>query len=470
MKKAIIWFKNDLRLGDNESLVKAVENQYEIICIYCLDPRLFEFTEYGFRKMGVNRYIFLKQCLEDLRENLKKIGGELLVIVGEPEHEIPKLVTQYQIEAIFAEQEYATEEINMIGKLVANLPQNFNFQWSWGKTLYHLDDIPFTIEQIPLTSKAFRINTTKNTEVRKTFAIPENISFINFNLSEDAPNLQQVGFSEEELKNQSPFMEGGETKALERLNYYLYETQLLTNYKWTRNKSLGKDFSSKFSAYLSLGCISPRTIHEQVKNYEQTIKKNISTWWLVFEIVWRDYFTFKLMRFQNKVYHTSGIKDKPTTFENNEIWFQKWCSGTTGIPFVDANMRQLNQTGFMSNRGRVNCSSFLIHDYRIDWTWGAAYFESRLIDYDVASNWLNWHTQAFEIWYTNPVNQPLKYKEQQFISEWIPELKHLNDQEILIPWESMEVNDYPKPVEIPSKWTRAINAIKKTTVVEKHLY
>ena len=461
MKKGMLWFKNDLRLHDNESLVKAIENQYEIICVYCIDPRWFQFTEYNFRKMGVNRYIFLKQCLEDLRENLKKIGGDLLVIVGEPENEIPKIVAQYEIEAIFAEQEYASEENTMVGKLIENLPKNFNFQWSWGKTLYHLDDIPFDIHEIPLTSKAFRINTTKTTNIRQTLAIPENISFIKFSQSTDLPSLSALGFSDEELKNHSPFLEGGESKALERLNYYLYETQLLTNYKWTRNKSLGKDFSSKFSAYMALGCLSPRMIYEQVKHYEATIKKNISTWWLIFEVVWRDFFTFKLMRFQHKVFQTSGIKGKPTTFENNEKWFEKWCSGNTGIPFVDANMRQLNQTGFMSNRGRVNCSSFLIYDYRIDWTWGAAYFESKLIDYDVASNWLNWHTQAFEIWYTNSVNQPLKYKEQQFIREWVPELKHLNDQEVLIPWESEEVKNYPKPVEIFSKWNRAISAIKK---------
>jgi deoxyribodipyrimidine photo-lyase len=464
MKKALLWFKNDLRLTDNESLVKAVENQFEILCLYCIDPRLFQFTEYNFRKMGANRYTFLQQCLEDLSNSLKKHGGDLLVVVGEPEVEIPKIVAQYGIEAIYAEQEYATEEKNMIKELTKNLPENFNFQWSWGKTLYHLDDISFSIEEIPMTSKAFRIPTSKNTEVRPTFAIPEKISFVNFAQNNSLPSLQDLGFSDEEIMNQKPFVIGGETKALERLNYYFYETQLLTNYKWTRNKSLGMDFSSKFSAYMALGCLSPRTIYEQVKHYEQTIKRNISTWWLVFEVVWRDFFTFKLMRFQNKVYQTEGIKGKPTNFENNEELFQKWCTGTTGIPFVDANMRQLNQTGFMSNRGRVNCSSFLIHDYKIDWTWGAAYFESKLIDYDVASNWLNWHTQAFEIWYTNPVNQPLKYKEQAFIREWIPELRDLNDQEVLIPWESLEIIDYPKPVEIFSKWNRAISAIKKSNL------
>ena len=123
-------------------------------------------------------------------------------------------------------------------------------------------------------------------------------------------------------------------------------------------------------------------------------------------------------------------------------------------------MRQLNETGFMSNRGRVNCSSFLVYDYLIDWTWGAAYFESKLIDYDVASNWMNWHTQAYQIWYTNPVNQANKYKAQEFIRKWVPEIKHLSDRDILIPWESGVV-EYPKPSAIFTKWSRAINKIKK---------
>lgn len=118
----------------------------------------------------------------------------------------------------------------------------------------------------------------------------------------------------------------------------------------------------------------------------------------------------------------------------------------------------------MSNRGRVNCSSFLVYDYQIDWTWSAAYFESKLIDYDVSSNWMNWHTQAYQIWYTNPVNQANKYKAQEFIRKWVPEIRSLNDMDILIPWES-EIDEYPKPYCIYSKWTRAINKIKKDHAV-----
>ncbi len=169
------------------------------------------------------------------------------------------------------------------------------------------------------------------------------------------------------------------------------------------------------------------------------------------------------MKFGDEIFKTKGYKDKEIHFDNNEEDFEKWCDGKTGIPFVDAHMRQLNKTGYMSNRGRVNCASYFVHDLNIDWTWGAAYFESRLIDYDVTSNWMNWHMQAFEIYYTNPIHQSNKYKAQDFIREWIPELEERNDIEVLIPWE-FDVSDYPKPIEIFPKWERAIGLIKKLKI------
>jgi deoxyribodipyrimidine photo-lyase len=89
---------------------------------------------------------------------------------------------------------------------------------------------------------------------------------------------------------------------------------------------------------------------------------------LIFELVWRDYFTFKSMRFGDLIFKMEG-------FKNNQIHFKRWQDGQTGIPFIDAHMRQLNQTGYMSNRGRVNCASYLVQDLKIDWTWGAAYFD-----------------------------------------------------------------------------------------------
>lgn len=166
------------------------------------------------------------------------------------------------------------------------------------------------------------------------------------------------------------------------------------------------------------------------------------------------------MRIGHSMFLTKGFKNKKLVWENDPDKFQRWCDGSTGIPFVDAHMRQLNQTGFMSNRGRVNCASYLVFDLKIDWTWGAAYFESRLIDYDVSSNWMNWHMQAFEIWYTNPVHQSNKYKAQDFIRKWVPELADLDDTQVLIPWE-FDLATYIKPIETYPKWDRAIKLIRK---------
>ncbi len=249
------------------------------------------------------------------------------------------------------------------------------------------------------------------------------------------------------------------------LDYYTFESENLTGYRWSRNKSLGMDYSSKFSPYLALGCISARHIYETVKSYEEKIKKNQSTWWIVFELVWRDYFTFKGMKFGDKIFHSSGFKNKSIDFENDKDKFKRWQEGKTGIPFIDAHMRQLNQTGYMSNRGRVNCASYFVHDLNIDWTWGAAYFESKLIDYDVSANWLNWHVQAFEIYYTNPVHQSLKYKANTYIAKWIAELENIDDNRIHAPWlfqNFLDEVNYPEPIEVFKKWQRSINNIKKS--------
>ena len=443
---------------DNEALSKASASGQPILPIFIFDTSLFKKIDLGFPKTDAVRLDFIEQCVANLRKNLKAIGGNLKVMVGNPSEVLPKLVAQYEISTIYTEKEFATEELNLLNDVRAKLPSSCTLDLTWGRTLYHIEDLPWPIAEIPLTSKAFRINAQQQSKIRAPLQTVSKIKVLEISDWGDLPSPKEVGLSVNR-NFEATYVEGGETEGLKRLNHYLFETEQLTSYRWTRNRSMGMDYSSKFSPYMALGCLSPRTIYEAVKKYEREIKRNQSTWWLVFEIVWRDYFTFKLMRFQNKVYQTEGYTNKTIDFTNDRTLFKRWCEGKTGIPFVDAHMRQLNATGFMSNRGRVNCSSFLVHDYLMDWTWGAAYFESKLIDYDVGSNWMNWHTQAYQIWYTNPVHQANKYRAQEFIRKWVPELRSLDDTEILIPWEC-QVN-YPKPHKIFKKWTRAINKIKK---------
>ncbi len=459
VKRGLVWFTNDLRLHDNETLIRAQQECDELLCCYCLERSDFDMLNLGFRKMDIIRFKFLEQSVVDLQHNLKLLGGHLIIGAESALFTLPELVSMYGITDIYTEEKYASYELNLAQKVMVALPET-SFHFFWGKTLYHRDDIPFKIAKIPLTSKAYRITAAREAEPRKTIETPARIKSVKKIKSMGFPPCTEYGFDLEEYKHATPLLKGGETAALERLEYYTFKSELLTGYRWSRNRSDGLDYSSKLSPYLALGCISPRAIYEKVKMYEQDVKKNQSTWWLIFELVWRDYFTFKGMRFGNQIFKTAGYKNKNIVWENDLVKFERWCAGTTGIPFIDAHMRQLNQTGYMSNRGRVNCASYFVHDLKIDWTWGASYFESKLIDYDVSSNWMNWHMQAFEIWYTNPVHQSNKYKAQDFIRKWIPELATCNNMTVLIPWE-YDIVEYSKPIAVLSKWSRAIDLIKK---------
>ena len=524
----LYWFKNDLRLHDNEALSQAVATGEPLLCCYCFDNKQYKLSDLGFYKTNQIRFQFLLDCLSDLRNQLQNLGGDLIVLTGDPTKEISKLVEKYAVDTIFTEEEHAEEELENLRAVEASLPKPCHLQTYWGRTLYHRDDIPFSIPEIPLVSKTYRIKTTKETEVRPCISTVIEINFLAIDTYTDLPNFTSITSeveanpftqpitefkhrndikytsqqTERNLENQSsdlalfsdsdfntdekhptstelargvadttslysnisalskPYLRGGEQAAIDRLDHYINEVDGLKNYKWTRNRSLGLDYSSKFSAYLAYGCLSPRLIYHRVKQYEIETKKTYGSWWFIFELVWRDFFIFRHMRVGKALFSKNGFKGKKLVFEDSKLLFERWCLGLTGIPFVDAHMRQLNQTGYMSNRGRVNCASFLIHDYKVDWRWGASYFESRLIDYDVSVNWMNWHMQAFEIWYTNPIHQSNKYKAQDYIRTWIPELSALDDVTILIPWENREV-DYPKPAELLTKWTRSINLIKK---------
>jgi deoxyribodipyrimidine photo-lyase len=181
---------------------------------------------------------------------------------------------------------------------------------------------------------------------------------------------------------------GGEAHAQAHLRQY-FERRLVDSYKQTRNQLIGMDYSSKFSPWLSLGCISARTIAKGIADYEKTHGSNEGTYWLWFELLWRDYFRFLHFKYGRKLYVSSGLgSQKSHPF--NQGKFERWVTGNTGESFVDAGMRELRQSGFLSNRMRQIVASYWIYDMHGDWRAGAAWFESQLIDYDVYSNQGNW--------------------------------------------------------------------------------
>jgi deoxyribodipyrimidine photo-lyase len=392
MTTAIVWFKNDVRLQDNETLITAIKENEQIIPIYCFDESNFETTKYGYKKMGSFRTQFLMESLIDLDTNLRALGSGLLVLNGKPEEEIIKVATQYNVKNVYAKFEIAPDE-KRAEDATANALEGIGVALHTFETttLYKEFDLPFELNKLPDVFTGFRNKVEKNATIRNEFAKPLKINSPAIPTLV-LPALEVFGLSKTKIDNRRAIhFIGGESEVHKRLQHYFYETKAISTYKETRNGLIGANYSSKFSAWLSMGCISPVTIYEELKKYEALHGANESTYWLVFELLWRDYFYLVLQKFGKKLFKKEGIKnDLSLQTKYHPTFFEKWVNGETGVDFIDANMKELKLTGFMSNRGRQNVASYLCNDLKMDWRYGAAYFEEQLIDYDVASNWGNW--------------------------------------------------------------------------------
>ncbi|WP_087937978.1 DASH family cryptochrome [Algoriphagus faecimaris] len=466
-RRIIVWFRNDLRLLDNETLFKASEMGSEIIPVYCFDPRHFEKTELGFPKIGAFRAKFLFESIEDLRTQLREKEADLLLLRGKPEEELVTLAERLKADAIFFSREVTAEERRVDRSLEkVSWSKGIATESFWQSTLYHIDDLPFPINQTPEIFTQFRKNVEKLSEVRASYPHPKKLNFPRnlIPISGEVPEMETYGLEEPGFVREKVMeFDGGERAGLGRIQSYFWDGDHLKSYKETRNGLIGADYSSKFSPWLALGCISPRVIYEEVKRYEKERKKNQSTYWLVFELIWRDYFRFICKKHGDQVFHIGGIKNTKDSWRRDSADFQRWCEGQTGVPFVDANMRELKLTGFMSNRGRQNVASFLVNDLGIDWTWGASYFESQLIDYDVCSNWGNWMyvggvgNDPRENRYFNILRQAKNYdKNGDYVRLWVPEISKIKGFGIQYPWEfsTSKLNEkgiqldktYPQPM------------------------
>ncbi len=393
-KLILVWFRKDLRIHDNEVLLEAVRKGDAILPVYCFDPRHFGVTVYGTRKTGCFRAQFILESVADLKQSLQRLGGDLITLVGKPEEEIPKLAAKYGVTEVYHHREVASEETLVSESVEAALwKQQINLKHFIGHTLYHKEHLPFPIKDIPDVFTNFRKKVERESAVKPCFERPEFIKVPDDLILEPLPTLVDLGYTEITPADSRSVLsfKGGESEGLKRMQDYFWVQDGLRTYKETRNGLLGANYSSKFSAWIAMGCLSPREIYWEVKKYEQERVANESTYWLIFELLWRDYFRFMFKKHGNKFFQKAGFKGQaPAEAPNQEELFERWKNGETGVPFIDANMRELNATGFMSNRGRQNVASYLVKDLKVNWTWGAAYFEEQLIDYCPANNWGNW--------------------------------------------------------------------------------
>ena len=388
----LVWFRNDLRIRDQRALSEATTRHERVIGVYHIPDSWMKETPWGFKKMERFRAQFLIETLNQLKSDLEKLNISLWVTVGNWEETLQTLQLNHNITDLYGQKEWTKEEIEDQNKI----PKSIKTHWYYDQFLYHPDDIPMKTNTIPEVFTVFRKKCEKHSHVRPPLEIPKPMGAENvLNKVPDIPTISELGYKSETLDDRTaiPFT-GGEQEAWKRINEYFWSTKQLSFYKKTRNGLLGKKYSSKLSIWMAFGSISPKSIYAEVKKYEKEIVKNSSTYWLIFELIWRDYFKYISLKHENKIFTIGGILEKSYEWETNKHRIQKWISGNTPEPFVNANMKELALTGFMSNRGRQNVASFFSKEWHLDWRIGAAYFESMLIDYDVHSNYGNWMYNA----------------------------------------------------------------------------
>lgn len=388
-KKILLWYRNDLRISDHEALHEAVNSGAEILPVY-IDHQT-DYSQYlpGNPEIPGFRRKFQLESLQNLDLHWRTWNTSLIVLPGKPEDVIPELCSKYNIDEVFLQAESAHDESQQQRKLERNL-STIQVPWKYffGASMIHPEDLPFDLHDLPDIFTQYRKRVEAKLNIRNCFPTPTKVEVVPHQESEFVPQ-----FPETKQDSRSALLfQGGETEAQKRLNSYLWESDSLRNYKETRNGLIGADYSSKFSAWFANGCLSARQVFHEVKKYEAERIANESTYWLIFELLWRDYFRLVMEKFGTDLFSLEGITARKQRQPQglDIVKFHKWIDGNTGNRFIDANMIELKLTGFMSNRGRQNVASYFVHDLGMDWRLGAWYFEAVLLDYDVYSNWGNW--------------------------------------------------------------------------------
>jgi len=463
-RTVVVWFRRDLRTHDHGPLVEAAEAD-ELLPVYVFDPDRYGRREFGgdasfaYEKTGGYRTRFRLEAVADLRSRLREAGSDLVVRIGSPAAEVTDLAAAVGADAVYAHTRPTPEERTVEAALADRLGDAaVDFERYWGHTLYRPDDLPTAVDEIDDTYTTFRHAVEESATVREPLDRPSLPARPAVEPGE-IPTAEAVGVGPATYDDRAALaFEGGETAGLDRLETYLWTTDSLRTYKQTRNGLIGRDYSSKLSAWLNEGCLSPRRVHEAVRRYERERVANDSTYWLVFELLWRDFFQFQFAKHGAQFFAPEGIRRRDIEWRADAAALDRWKRGETGVPFVDAAMRELAATGYLSNRGRQIAASFLANDLRIDWRRGAAHFETELVDYDPASNYGNWayvagvgndsRNRKFDV-----LGQAREYDpDAAYVKRWVPTLEPLEPPNAHAPWRlSAERRrelgvEYPDPI------------------------
>jgi deoxyribodipyrimidine photo-lyase len=441
---AIWWLRRDLRLTDNAALHAALEAG-SVIPIFILDP--------AFDSASPRRKNFLYEGLHALDKDLRERNSYLVIRKGNPLDVLKQVIAETKADVIYAEEDFTLYARKRDAEIEHHLPLNLID----GQTIHHptavlkADGKPYTV-YTPY-SKVWK---AKLPATLNLYPEPEKINTPSGIQSEPLPRYKV-----------SPLFVAGEKEALVRLEEFLFKR--IYSYNEDRNR-MDLDGTSSLSPYLRFGMLGLRQAVSAARQAMVEGRGEGAEIWLN-ELIWREFYIQILYHFPyvSKTAFNPSLANIP--WRNDESEFQAWKDGRTGVPVVDAAMRQLKEIGWMHNRARMIVASYLVKDLLIDWRWGEAWFMENLLDGDVAANNGGWQWTAgtgtdaapyFRIF--NPVLQSAKFDPQgDYIRKWVPEFHGVDAKDIHAPWEKkLKIKDYPEQPIIERDKNRTLQAYKES--------
>ena len=464
MSRSLIWFRRSLRIDDLTAFRSPVEMGHQIACVVVRDSK-YRSGDASF----VARTNLYDQALESLANDLKGLGGKLLLLDGNPEVEIPRFLSQNAITDIWFADEIEPEGLNRDAKVRREAEQ-------LGVRVHVCQD------QYLFAPSAFVTGTGKPYSVFTPFKkrclaqLPPRPL--------DAPTSIKWLVIEGQTVNGAPHADVDGVCAMNTASAYAHFTRFcerdIEHYEEMRNFP-AVDGTSRLSGHLHFGVVSPRRLlHKALAVGGDGASTYVS------EILWRDFYAQILFHRPDTTHSCFQHQWDDLVWQDDSEHVSAWMEGRTGYPIVDAAMRQLNTTGWMHNRLRMIVASFLTKDLLIDWRIGEAYFRSHLLDGDLASNVGGWQWAAStgtdaQPWFRvfNPVSQGTKFDpDGKFVRAWLPELQNVPDKFIHAPWlmsyseatwlDIKLGHDYPKPiVDHGAQRLKALEMFKKVTLTRE---
>ncbi len=445
MKRAIHWFRRDLRLHDNTALRAALAAAPEVIPVYILSQ-----WRRAHRWTGAPRQQFLCGSLAALSRNLEKLGSRLVIRQGAADAELAKLLAETQAEAIFFNRDPDPFGRQMEEKIAAAAH-------AAGVAVHAAKDIAIHERDEVLTGKGepFRVFTPYSRAwIRlpkpQVHGAPRRIQTPAGIASLPLPTLETWG-----LGPRPEIVAPGEDAARRRLDAFMRGPIL--EYGALRDLP-GATATSRLSQDLRYGLLSPREVHARALAARETATpdeaRSIDIY--INELIWREFYFQVLWHWPRVLEEAFNPDYRAVPWLDPGPDFAAWKQGETGFPIVDAAMRQLNATGFMHNRLRMITAMFLTKDLHIHWSAGESWFMQRLVDGEIASNNGGWQWSAgtgadaapyFRI--QNPWTQTARFDPKgDFIKTWVPELRDAHPALFCTPPAAGRriCSGYPRPI------------------------